>query len=74
MAADPDSYTTRHQTAASELSPVQEGEEGGLNLTHTIHRLQFGTPVKQLQHPLDGAPCPATRRRVNVCVCVCVCV
>ena len=34
-----------------------EGEgEGGLNMTHTIHKLQFGTPVKQLQHPLDGAP------------------
>ena len=43
----------RNQRSDHPLQPL-EGDDGGLNMTHTIHKLQFGTPVKQLTHPLDG--------------------
>ena len=59
-----------------EAARVQDDAEGGLNMTHTIHRLQFGTPVKQLQHPLDGArpascgPAALERpKRAPACTC-----
>ena len=50
----------RNQRADHPQQPL-DGEEGGLNMTHTIHKLQFGAPVRQLTHPLDGRTPSALR-------------